>query len=168
MYDNSAIIHVTKELKIKLFRTLFRNNSSSAKSFDRGKKKGRGRNFYSIPLIPFERKCFHHHIPMARNGKPLRRAEERQRSIGEDGKTVYVAHGREFRPDASHGFWGEARRKERKMEDESSRHLLEHEGRVALRGAEKGDRAVVGRSKTPRVVDRREFRPHAPDRLWLN
>lgn len=52
--------------------------------------------------------------------------------------------------------------------DEVTSHLLEHQGRVALRGAEKGDRAVLGRAKTPRVVDGREFRPHALNRLWSN
>lgn len=103
MYDNSAINHVTKELKIKE-RSFEIIRVRRKVSIAERKKEGEETFTRTIPLIPFERKCFHHHIPMARNGKPLRRAEERQRSIGEDGKTVYVADGREFRPDASHGF----------------------------------------------------------------
>ena len=49
--------------------------------------------------------------------------------------------------------------------DVESGNLLENEGRVPLRGAKKGHRAVHGRSKTPGVVDGREFRSHAANRL---
>lgn len=91
------------ENKGTLFRTNWNFEVTRSKVTIAEKKEGWGkfhtRNFR-------KKKTFRSrwHVPMIGNRKSLRRAEERQRSIGNNSETVYVAHGREFRPDASHGF----------------------------------------------------------------
>ncbi|KAK1126117.1 hypothetical protein K0M31_004758 [Melipona bicolor] len=107
-------------------------------------------------------------IPITRYGESLRGTEERQRPVGNHCQTVYVAHGWEFRSDAAHGFCVSSVRKKRdrtRYRERRRGNLLEYQSRVPLRGAKKGHRAVHGRSKTPGVVDGREFRSHAANRL---
>lgn len=68
--------------------------------------------------------------------------------------------------------WIEKKRRRRRRKGasvrSSPRDLLVNRDREPLGGAQQRGRAVFHRTESPRVVDRRKFRPHAPNRLWIS